>query len=317
MAQLGGVLTGSAREHRILLDLVPEGVVGIMGFRLVLISTLAALAGIGPAGAAVALDSDTIPPSLVTPAKSSWVVGSQVSQDYVPDCASDFRWGTGQVWVSAYQTFAWRGSDDSGSVTYSLVENTKGTGVGVERDLGTDTSLTWYTTNANQECGGGAWMTSDWDITATDASGNATTNNVRGGLFTFSQENNRYDDSFYATKTRITYSLGWANAHCACWSDRGVRKTVRSGASATLTFFDSRDGSQTHVGLVMHTGPDRGKFRVLINGRLRATVDLYAAINTPRVIVWQGTVQPTDVMKLVNLATPGRPRIDLDGVLTN
>ncbi len=104
-------------------------------------------------------------------------------------------------------------------------------------------------------------MTSDWEITATDAAGNAATNNVRGGLFTFTQENGRYDDSFYAAKTRISYTAGWMTAHCACWSDRGVRKTVRRGAAATLSLYESRDGQPTHVGLVMHTGPDRGKFR--------------------------------------------------------
>jgi hypothetical protein len=60
---------------------------------------------------------------------------------------------------------------------------------------------------------------------------------------------------------------------------------------------------------------------VYVDGVLKGTVDTYAATSQPRMVVWQtavggvGASNPT--IKIVNLATPGRPRIDLDAVLTN
>jgi hypothetical protein len=67
----------------------------------------------------------------------------------------------------------------------------------------------------------------------------------------------------------------------------------------------------------MHTGPDRGKVKVYLNGALRKTVDTYAATSRPRVMVWQASVNQGDVVKIVNAATPGRSRIDLDAVVVN
>lgn len=273
---------------------------------------LACFVSAGPASSAV----DTTPPSLNTPIKSSFLVGSRLDGDFVPDCGSHVA-GDGQVWVSAYQTFKWTGSDNSGSVRYSWLEQTKGEGEGASGELGTTAALTDYTTNSNQECGGGSWMTSSWDITATDPSGNSVTKSVTGGLFTFTQDNNTYDDSFYAVKSKIAYAGAWATAKCACWSDGAVHKTTAKNASAKITFEQATGTSPTHVALVMHKGPDRGKFKVLVNGVLKTTVDLYAAASTPRIIVWQASVNKSDTVKVVNLATAGRTRIDLDGVLTN
>lgn len=278
---------------------------------------VAALAAGSPAVSA----ADTTPPRLHAPHKSSWLIGSQVSPDDVP-CVYDGQQGEGHVWVSAYQKVHWHGSDDSGSVRYSVVRNTKGEGPYGAVDVGTDTSFTSETTNSNNECGGGAFNTSSWDVTATDPSGNSVTRNVQGGLFSFTQNNNRYDDSNYAVKAIITYVGTWRVAHCTCWSDGSVHKTSAKASSATITFQDytphaSNDIPVTHVGLVMQKGPDRGRFRVFVNGVRRTRVDLHAPRSTPRAIVWQAAVKDTDEVTIVNLATPGRQRVDLDGVLTN
>jgi hypothetical protein len=72
-----------------------------------------------------------------------------------------------------------------------------------------------------------------------------------------------------------------------------------------------------HVGLIMHTGPDRGKVKVYVNGTLQATVDTYATTSRPRVMVWQTIAAAGSTVKIVNAATPGRTRIDLDAIVTN
>ena len=285
---------------------VRRGLVASAGALLV-----AGVMGVSPAQAAV-----DAPPALTTPAKSSFVVGSQVSVDTPVPCDDAWQAGQGEVWVSVPQSLTWSGSDDSGPVSYSWVENTKGWGPGAEGEPSPATTLVRTTTDANQECGGGSWMPSDWDVTATDAAGQSVTHNVAGGLFSFTQNNNAADDSHYAAQADIRYSAGWATATCGCWSDGSVTKTAKKGATATITFTGGRS-SDLHVGLVMHRGPARGRFQVLVNGTRVAAVDTFAPGDQPRTVVWQRAIKVTDTVTIVNLATPGHGRIDLDGVLTN
>lgn len=132
----------------------------------------------------------------------------------------------------------------------------------------------------------------------------------------------------YATQPQIDYNGRWQLATCKCWSQGGVHKTTARGAAATITvdlphtqYPTGSMNAYSHAGLVMHKGPDRGKFKVYLNGVLKGTVDTYAATNQPRTVVWQtavdGRYSGTATIKVVNQATSGRSRIDLDAVLTN
>jgi hypothetical protein len=56
---------------------------------------------------------------------------------------------------------------------------------------------------------------------------------------------------------------------------------------------------------------------VLVNGTRVATVNADAPTDQLRTVVWQRAITVTDTVTIVNLATPGHGRIDLDGVLTN
>jgi len=101
-----------------------------------------------------------------------------------------------------------------------------------------------------------------------------------------------------------------------------VHKTSSKTAQASIEFSDvvvfPSDTERAHVALVAHTGPNRGKFKVTVNAHKRAVVDTFSPTNRPRVIVWQGVIRHTsDVLRIVNLATPGRARIDIDAILTN
>ena len=72
-----------------------------------------------------------------------------------------------------------------------------------------------------------------------------------------------------------------------------------------------------HVALVMAKGPARGKAAIYFDGGYVTTVDTYASVNTNRVVMWDkgltGTANHT--IKVVNLATSGRPRIDVDAYI--
>jgi hypothetical protein len=258
---------------------------------------------------------DTTPPTLRTPIKTSFTVGGQISVGNDPDCSDTHV--PGVVWVMTTQIFAWRGSDDSGSVRYGVVENPKGE---ESYDVVTDSTQTSYdplTTNANQECGGGSWMPASWDVTATDPAGNATTHRVSGGLFQLTQDTNDTDDSFYAIQPVITYTGPWGRSSCACWSDGSTHRTSAVDASARIVMRVPA-GKVSHLGLVMVKAPNRGSFALYLDGVRTATVNTFAATNKPRSIVWQSSI-PAGLhrVRIINLATAGHPRIDLDAVLTN
>jgi hypothetical protein len=68
----------------------------------------------------------------------------------------------------------------------------------------------------------------------------------------------------------------------------------------------------------MAKAPDRGSAKIYVDGKVDATVDTHAAVAQNRIIVWQHALgKGAHTVKLVNLATKGHPRIDLDAVHTN
>ena len=272
------------------------------------------------AGAQVGASSagDTTAPVLRTPAKGAFVTNAQIPLGMPPDCGDDPH----DLRMTVPLTFKWTGSDDSGTVRYSLVQNT---GYNGREDVFVDSSQTSYTgsaTNTDQFCGGGNHSVYEWNLTGTDPSGNSTTNNIYGGRMRLTQDSNLTDGAGYATQPVIAYQGKWGLSYCACWSDGAVHRTSTRGASVTITPQYAAPfphySTAHHVALVMHRGPDRGRFRISVDGVVRTTVDLYAANARPRVIVWRAAfAEYGHTIKLENLGTAGRPRIDLDAVLTN
>lgn len=278
---------------------------------------LVLVAGCALGGALVAAPAqsalDTTPPTLTTPVKASFHVGQQMGPDDPDPCGDGFPHDV-RLWVP--MTFAWQGSDASGSVRYDLVAEDGAGPYEVFYDSAQTSYRTGYYggTNYDNDCGGPSPVTT-WQLTATDSAGNKTSKKIYGGGIRLTQDSNLTDLAGYAIQPTITYQGSWSTASCKCWSDGGVHKTTAKGASVTIK---ANSGSNYHVGLVMEKGPTRGKFQIYVDGALRKTVDLYASASKPRTIVWQTAfLSGSHSIELVNLATPGRTRIDLDAVLTN
>jgi len=73
-----------------------------------------------------------------------------------------------------------------------------------------------------------------------------------------------------------------------------------------------------HVAVVMALGPNRGRASIRIDGAWFMNVDTFASVNTNRVVVFQRRMPAgTHTLTILNQATPGRPRIDVDAVMTN
>lgn len=118
----------------------------------------------------------------------------------------------------------------------------------------------------------------------------------------------------------LSYSGTWATSACTCWSGGTTQKTRQSGASVTLRMdlpnipmIDVPPETTWVVALVMAKGPDRGKAAVFVDSVRVATVDTYSATSVNRTVVWrQPMTNAAHTVRIVNLGTAGRPRIDID-----
>jgi hypothetical protein len=168
-------------------------------------------------------------------------------------------------------------------------------------------------TDYEGECGGGIPEPSGWAITAYDEAGNAKYVDSGPAQPDVYQQNG-ISLNEYAAQIPVSRTGTWSTSTCACASGGSQMSTRQLGATATYTVTGGAEGAL--VGLVMAQGPGRGSFQVRVNGSVVATLDSRAATNRNRVIVWQGRIGPGNhTVAVRNLATSGRPRIDVDAVL--
>lgn len=94
-----------------------------------------------------------------------------------------------------------------------------------------------------------------------------------------------------------------------------MKFTSEPGASVSFTHpFEDGD----HIGLVMAKGPGRGSADIYVDDVKVATIDTYAPANDNRRIVFDHRMPAgTHTLEVVNLATDGHARIDVDAFLTD
>jgi hypothetical protein len=120
------------------------------------------------------------------------------------------------------------------------------------------------------------------------------------------------------TDPGITYSGTWSVSHCACASGGTTRWTTAKNASVTFRTQPPQDGSGVDVALIMAEANNRGSAAVYVDGVKKATVNTYAASPVNGKITYQILLSglASHTVKIVNLATAGHPRIDLDATIS-
>ena len=114
------------------------------------------------------------------------------------------------------------------------------------------------------------------------------------------------DDS---DSTDVSYSGAWSVSTCKC----AIEGTTHYSTQANASYSFRVSGA---FGLAMAKAPNRGSAAVYVDGIKTAVINTYAstAINATFVysIALKGTA--THTVSVVNLATTGHPRIDLDAI---
>lgn len=171
--------------------------------------------------------------------------------------------------------------------------------------------------NYDNDCGGGEPRGVGVIVKVTDTKGNVAMLEELAA-FSFSRWDN--NSAGYVVPGTFTFSTGWAAAACAQCDNGSTMNTSKKGASATFTLSSTwaADWGATagHLGLVMTKGPGHGKVKLYFDGALKATVDTKAATSKYRTFVYDfGPFGPgAHTVKLVNVGTAGRPRIDVQGI---
>jgi len=270
-----------------------------------LLSVVALSAACWSVGMAAQAAVDATPPALSLKPTGTFVKGSTISP-MAPDAHGPIQ--TEGIPMQAQ----WTATDASGicgSSTRQVSDDGYESGW---TELGSANKLTtWASDYDNQEGGGGDKVWGN-DVRVQDCAGNATVKWVSFAPVVWQEDGSSY---YYGTMP-ARYSGTWSTTKCACWSGGTAKTTSAKGASVTFTV-DNPEGP-VPAGLVMETAPNRGKVQVLIDGVLKATPDTYARTAAHRKVVWIGTPGTgVHTITVKNLATPGRPRIDVDAVLTS
>lgn len=259
--------------------------------------------GAPPATATV----DSTPPTLTLPAFAAFVTGSAITDT-----------GFGEDRFEAYfpgttmqRRVSWSATDASGICGYDVLAVLAGDD---PQPLVTGTTATSYVgtaTDYDDQEGGGSFKTLAWQVVAHDCAGNTTSLETTVRPVVTQEDGWTYG----FTGVTLAYSDGWKTSTCLCWSADHTSNTRRKGAAVRIsrTF-----AAGEPVALVMETAPNRGKARIYVDGVFRRTIDTYSPSAVHRVVVWTARMAAgMHVVRVVNAATKGRPRIDLDAVLSD
>jgi hypothetical protein len=185
----------------------------------------------------------------------------------------------------------WSATDPCGISAYTLERKVNGGAWAVQSLPGN------MTTSVIQSLAFGA--TYRFVTKATDGAGN-TSGWVYGASFEplLSQQ----------TSAAVTYRGTWHAVANSYASGGSLEYSTASGASATFTF------TGYGVSWVAYRGPNRGSAAIYLDGVYRATVNLYSASYQAKAVVYAAnwSANGTHSIKVVNLATSGHPRIDVD-----
>ena len=180
--------------------------------------------------------------------------------------------------------------------------------------IGTDaTQAEATTTDYDDEFGGGSDKFVGYSVTAYDCAGNTTTKSITMVPHVIQEDGS----SFNGRGVAFTYEGNWETSTYSGFSGGHTRKTSAEGASVTIDVNPICNEGQ-HVALVMEKAPNRGEAEIYVDGVYETTINTYSTTTEHRVIVFDvGLSAGPHTITVVNKATPGHPRIDLDAVLTN
>lgn len=254
---------------------------------------------------------DTQPPVLSTPIKARFIAGTQISQ---------FRdQEEGHAYYDVPMRLSWSATDNvDKQLNYDVWEHPVGSEPNRIGNFITTRAFNVSGSDYDGFFGGAPLVIDNWSVQAYDNADNSTERSIYGAHLLVTQDNGNQTFGSESTNVSLRYVGAWTSATCACFADETTRRTNVKNAAAVVRVVVPRAQDLRRVALVFDTAPLRGRAQIFVDGKLVNTVDTRAAVIRHRVVLWSRTLGPgIHRIRVVNLATPGRARIDLDAVVTN
>lgn len=241
---------------------------------------------------------DTAGPQITVSASPNFMLGQSMGDAYDVDHDGNlYFWGG-----STTMEYRWTASDPSDICRYTVDEE-HGSEGWVDGVQDYETNATSGRHSFKVDGMENSDDTSRIRINAWDCAGNKSTVERRSSW------------THMSTDYGPAIPSGWAQTSCTCFIGDSVLRTTTKNAAVTTTL--TGGANPVRIALVMAKGPARGKAAIYYDGALVKTVDTYAAVNTNRVVVWDGELRSGQhTVKVVNLATSGRSRIDVDALVS-
>jgi hypothetical protein len=270
-------------------------------FARVSLAVLVGLAVLSPASAHAA--ADQTPPKLTLERFPHYKAGSTMYTDWY---TADPGFVEIEEWGVDYQ-FKWTVSDPSGICSQRITEQGYETLGGPSDPVLGDNTET-FTVAASARSYSYSEDGADWErngdrfvVRSTDCAGNTATSTITTTMFGIAEDRSG----------QVAYVGTWKTSNFAGFSGGTTHSTSVAGNSASFTV-----AGPGPVGLVMEKAADRGKADVYVDGIKKATIDTHATKTAHCQVVWQAMLGAgSHTIKIVNLATAGHPRIDLDAAL--
>ncbi|MGZ4533282.1 MAG: hypothetical protein ACXVXP_13155 [Mycobacteriaceae bacterium] len=285
---------------------------------LVAVAALAAVLLL-PGGSASAGNVSSGPLTLTVKESPFFVKGTQETLfDY---CGTDggfqiYQGGTVQQAVSATSPYGIASWDIATSYSYSEPSPW------VHYAQSAPPLLRYSRDNYDDGCGGGVHNGQGFIVRVTDKHGNVAELEEMASIHVPRWDNTTAEDPFTSSAASFSFGAAWAASNPCSKCDNGSTiYTTKAGASAVYTLNSSwsnpySDPVASHLGLIMTKGPGHGAVKLYLDGVLKATVNTYSSTWKYRNYVYDfGPLTPgAHTVKLVNVGTPGRPRIDVQGM---
>jgi hypothetical protein len=257
---------------------------------------------------------DTLPPELSTPVKARFVAGSQLTQ---------FRdTQEGNAFYDVSMRLSWHATDNADTeLNYDVWEYPQGAEPDRIGNFITDTTFDVVASDYDGFFGGGQNVIDRWGVQAYDDAGNSTARTIFGAHLFVRQDDPTHHTIGTEAPVKVKglhYAGAWSVGTCNCYADKTTHFTRAKNAAVAMTVAVPDDEDVSRLALVMDQRPLRGVVRIVVDGTARGTVDTGAAGEIHRGIVWTTSLRPgTHTVRIVNLATIGRQRVDFDAVVVN
>jgi hypothetical protein len=241
-------------------------------------------------------------------ASVGFVVGSVVDQDWEPG----IPWGAG--YALGYLDAAVDDLEEGTAKGWSVEKEIAGgppTVIASGTTSSASLTLPIPSTDYEDDFGGGSLQVTNWTVKASNDGGKASYSVPAGMDITQEDGTNARGTAAVGT---VTTKGKWRTASCNCYLAGTTQRNakLKNWMEFTTTVVDGQ-----RIAVVMPMFPKAGVARFKLDGVMQADVDTYAATRRNRVIMWETPVLAagTHTIRIVNMATTGRPRIDVDAFL--